>query len=94
MRDLRVVRGSKKVCHLGPAPKATYRYPESVTYPLAEALFDRALRTADSLPAALAQAATELGPRASRLRVGAGIGNQMTRLRSGGATRSASLSLR
>ena len=62
--------------------------------PLAEALFDRALRTADNLSVALARATTDLGPRASRLWIGPGIGEQMTRLRRGGPTRSASLTMR
>jgi len=62
--------------------------------PLAEALFDRALRTADNLPLALARTTTDLGPRLTRLWIGPGIGNQMTRLRRGGPTRSAALSAR
>ena len=61
--------------------------------PLAEALFERALRTVDNLPLALARATTELGPLASRLWIGRGIGEQMTRLRRG-PIRSASLRMR
>jgi len=74
--------------------KATGCDGGETTSPLAEALFDRALRTADNLPLALARATTDLGPRASRLWIGPGIGEQMIRLRRGGPTRSASLWIR
>jgi hypothetical protein len=63
------------------------------TSPLAEALFDRALRTTDSLAAGLAKAADDLGPQSSRLVVGAGIARQMSGLQRGGPIRSALLQL-
>ena len=59
--------------------------------PLAEALFDRALRTADSLPAALAKVTEDLPKDTTRLWMGPGITGQLAKLRRGGPTRSASL---
>jgi hypothetical protein len=59
--------------------------------PLAEALFDRALRTADSLPAALMAAAHDVGDQATTLWIGPNVATQLERLRHGAPTRTAAL---
>ena len=59
--------------------------------PLAQALFERALRTADSLPAALTAAAHDVGDKASTLRIGPGIASVLARLRHGSPVRTAAL---
>lgn len=59
-------------CEGGDAPSA-----------LAEALFDRALRTTDSLPAALTAAAHDVGDQSTTLWIGPRIATQLERLRHG-----------
>jgi hypothetical protein len=58
---------------------------------LAEALFDRALRTADSLPAALTAAAHDVGDQATTLWIGPHVAAQLQRLRHGPPIRTAAL---
>jgi len=62
--------------------------------PLADALFERALRTADSLPAALTAAAHDVGDQATTLWIGPRVATQLERLRHGPAVRTAILRLR
>jgi hypothetical protein len=59
--------------------------------PLASALFDRALRSADNLTAALTAAAHDVGDGEATLWIGKGIENQISRLRRGAPVRTAAL---